>query len=213
MITADEILSKLNDEQRVAVENYTGPAFIVAGPGSGKTYTVIARTQYMILNGVKPENILLFTFTNKAAKEIKERIAKAVGDEIASLITTGTYHSFCCRLLRQYADRLGFTNKFTIFDSDDSDKVLKKLCKGSNVEPKKLKAYISKKKRMLITPQAASLDRNDNFATYYDSYQKELFKNNAMDFDDLIFNTIKMFQANPDVLIAANAKWQYVTAK
>lgn len=212
MLTAEEIISSLNDEQKVAVQNYIGPSFIVAGPGAGKTFTIIRRTQYMIVNGVKPENILLFTFTNKAAKEIKERIAKAVGEDTANLITTGTYHSFCCRLLRQYGDKLGFTKKFTIFDSDDSDKILKKICKGTNVDPKKLKTYISHQKRQLITPQKASLNRNDNLANFYDAYQKELFKENAMDFDDLIFNTIKLLQSHPDVLIKVNARWQYVTA-
>lgn len=212
MLTAEEILNRLNDEQRLAVENFIGPSFIVAGPGAGKTFTIISRTQYMILNGVKPENILLFTFTNKAAKEIKERIAKAVGEDVAAQITTGTYHSFCCKLLRQYADKIGFTKKFTIFDSDDSDKVLKKLCKGTNVDPKRLKSYISLQKRTLTTPAKASLDRNDNLATFYDSYQKELHKQNAMDFDDLIFNAIRMLQTNPDVLIKINARWQYVTA-
>lgn len=177
-----------------------------------KTFTVVSRTQYMIANGVKPDKILLFTFTNKAAKEIKERIAKAVGEETASQITSGTYHSFCCRLLRQYATRIGFTSKFTIFDSEDSDKILNKLTKGSNVDPKRLKSYISKQKRQLITPQKASLDRNDNFATYYDSYQKELQKANAMDFDDLIFNSIRLLQSNPDVLLQVNSRWQYITA-
>lgn len=212
MVTAEEILSRLNDEQKVAVQNFQGPSFIVAGPGAGKTFTIISRTQYMILNGVDPDNILLFTFTNKAAKEIKERIAKAVGEDVAARITTGTYHSFCCRVLRQYGDRLGYNKRFTIFDSDDTDKVLSKLCKGSNVDPKKLKKYISTQKRQMITPQKASLDRNDHYATYYDSYQKELFKQNAMDFDDLIFNTIRLLQTNTDVLLKINARWRYVTA-
>lgn len=212
MLTAEEILSKLNEEQKVAVQNFNGPSFIVAGPGAGKTHTVISRTQYMIVNGVNPENILLFTFTNKAAKEIKERIAKAVGDEMASKITSGTYHSFCCRLLREYGSRLGYSRQFTIFDSDDSDKVLKKICQGSNADPKKLKSYISKQKRNLISPEKASMDRNDNYATFYDSYQKELFKQNAMDFDDLIYNAIKLLQTNIDVLIKTNAKYQYITA-
>lgn len=212
MLTSEEILSKLNEEQAEAVVNYVGPSFIVAGPGAGKTHTVISRTQYMIVNGVRPENILLFTFTNKAAKEIKERIAKAVGEETASKITSGTYHSFCCRLLREYGYKLGYTKKFTIFDSDDADKVLKNICKSSNMDYKKLKSYISKQKRNLITPEKAALDRSDYFAPFYDAYQKELFKQQSMDFDDLIFNTIKLLQSNPDVLIKTNAKYQYITA-
>lgn len=212
MVTAEEILGRLNDEQKEAVKNYVGPSFIVAGPGAGKTFTVISRTQYMILNGVPPEKILLFTFTNKAAKEIKERIAKAVGEDVAKEITTGTYHSFCCKILRQYAHKIGFTRSFTIFDSEDSDKVLKKVTKGTNVDAKKLKSYISKQKRNLVTPAKASMNRDDNYAMFYDEYQKELVKQNAMDFDDLIFNTIRLLQANPDVLIAINARWQWITA-
>ena len=212
MVTAEEILNRLNDEQKEAVKNYVGPSFIVAGPGAGKTFTVISRTQYMILNGVQPEKILLFTFTNKAAREIKERIARAVGEDVASQITTGTYHSFCCKLLRQYANKIGFTKSFSILDSEDSDKVLKKLCKGTNVDPKRLKSYISKQKRNLVTPAKASMDRNDNYAMYYDAYQKELMKENAMDFDDLIFNTIRLLQTHPEVLIMVNARWQWITA-
>lgn len=212
MLTAEEILKRLNDEQREAVVNYVGPSFIVAGPGAGKTFTVISRTQYMILNGVPPEKILLFTFTNKAAKEIRERIAKAVGEDVAKEITTGTYHSFCCKILRQYAHKIGFTRSFTIFDSEDSDKVFSKITKGTNVDAKKLKSYVSKQKRNLVTPAKASMNRDDNYAMFYDEYQKELVKQNAMDFDDLIFNTIRLLQNNPDVLIAINARWQWITA-
>lgn len=212
MLTAEDILNKLNDEQKEAVVNYIGPSFIVAGPGAGKTFTIISRTQYMICNGVSPEKILLFTFTNKAAKEIKERITKAVGEDMGSKITTGTYHSFCCRLLREYADKLGFTKKFTIFDSDDSDKVLKKICSGTSVEPKSLKKYISIQKRNLISPQKASMNRDDNYAMFYASYQEELKKENSMDFDDLIYNTIRLLQTNIDVLLKVNTRWQYVVA-
>lgn len=212
MIKLEEILKDLNEEQREAVINYKGPSFIVAGPGSGKTFTTITRTQYMIANGVKPENILLFTFTNKAAKEIKERIAKNIGEDAAKEITSGTYHSFCCRLLKKYCEKLNYKKGFTIFDSEDSEKVLKKLCKGTNADPNKLKGYISAQKRNLVTPQDASLNREDKLATFYDSYQKELFKQNAMDFDDLIFNAIKLLRFHPEVRLKVNAKYQYITA-
>lgn len=166
----------------------------------------------MILNGVDPSKILLFTFTNKAAKEIKERIAKAVGEDTARKITTGTYHSFCCRLLREYADKLDYTKKFTIFDSDDSDKVIKKITKGTSIEPKYLKSYINKQKRNLISPEKASMNRDDNFAMFYHEYQKELKKQNAMDFDDLIYNAVRLLQFHPDVLLTVNARYQYITA-
>jgi DNA helicase-2/ATP-dependent DNA helicase PcrA len=138
-VTKQEILSRANSEQQIPIVNYGGQQFIVAGPGAGKTFTIVSRTQYMILDGVNPSNILLFTFTNKAAKEIKSRIAGAVGEECASKITMGTYHSFCCKLLRQYVseDVLGFNKSFSIFDTDDTMKAIKKV-KTDDIDEKKL---------------------------------------------------------------------------
>lgn len=213
MNTAEHILRGLNDQQKVAVQNYTGPSFIVAGPGSGKTFTIIARTKYMICEGINPEHILLFTFTNKAAREIKERIAKAVGSDVASRITVGTYHSFCLRLLKRYGEKLGYKKNFTILDADDSEKILKRLVKNSNVDAKLVKSYISKQKRDMVSPNDASYNINDKFATFYDAYQKELFNQNAMDFDDLIYNSIRLLKANIDVRLEINSIFRYITAK
>lgn len=213
-LTKQDILDGLNEEQQIPVINYLGPQFIVAGPGSGKTYTIVSRTQYMLLDGVNPYNILLFTFTNKAAKEIKNRIASAVGEETASKITMGTYHSFCCKLLRKYGQNIGFDKSFSIFDADDSKKVIKKI-KDDNTEEKALIDYISKKKHRLISPQKAlqnAAARNDTFAIQYQRYQDELLKQQAMDFDDLIFNTIRLLETNPDVLAEVNNKYRYISA-
>ena len=173
LVTKKSILDGLNKDQQLPVKNYKGPQFIIAGPGAGKTKTVVARTQYMILDGVKPSNILLFTFTNKAAKEIKERIAKAVGPK-ASDITIGTYHSFCCRLLRKYADKLGYNNSFTIFDSEDSAKIIKKIIDNDDIDDKMLASYISKQKHKVISPQEAMTNASANkdpYAKYYNDYQ------------------------------------------
>ena len=210
-----DILKELNEEQMDAVINYSGPIFLVAGPGSGKTRVVVDRTKYMILDGVNPSNILLFTFTNKAAREIKERISLSLGDETASLITMGTYHSFCCRLLRQYSTKIGYKKEFTIFDTEDSKKVLGKILSGTDIAPRDLIPYISGQKRKLISPQRAlenAVANNDAYATYYEQYQTELYNQEAMDFDDLIYNTIKLLQGNPDVLAKVNTKYTYISA-
>lgn len=209
------ILDKLNDEQKLPAQDHYGPQFLIAGAGSGKTFCVIARTQLMLLEGILPESILLFSFTNKAAKEIKERIAKAVGDDIAKRITTGTYHSFCFRLLREYGTNLGYNKSFSIFDSDDQKKSMKKALKDSDIDINMLSSYISNQKRKLISPQKAmenSAMNRDELAKYYGEYQKDLFNQNAMDFDDLIFNTIKLLSKFQEIKVKVNKRWQYLTA-
>jgi DNA helicase-2/ATP-dependent DNA helicase PcrA len=213
--TKQDILNELNEEQQIPVLNYTGPQFLVAGPGSGKTRVLVSRTQYMLLDGINPYNILLFTFTNKAAKEIKIRISLAVGEETANKITTGTYHSFCCKLLRKYGEKIGFEKNFSIFDTEDSNKVIKKILKDTNIEEKVLISYISKQKHNLITPQIAmqnEINNQNGLSRYYDLYQQELKKQQAMDFDDLIFNTIQLLELNLDVLEEVNARYVYISS-
>lgn len=215
MESKEDILKKLNEEQKLPVMDYLGPQFLVAGPGSGKTFSLVSRTQYMLLDGIDPSNILLFTFTNKAAREIKERIAKAVGEENSRRITTGTYHSFCCRLLREYSSYIGYEKGFSIFDSEDSKKLVKKLIKGTDVDYNMLMAYTSKQKRKLISPQTAmenAVQNKDELAKYYGDYQKSLAGQNAMDFDDLIYNTIKLLSNNADVLSIVNNRYKYIMA-
>ena len=209
------ILDGLNDDQKKAASYYTGASFILAGPGSGKTATIIRRTAYMIQQGIKPENIILFTFTNKAAKEIKNRVISFIGEEQGNKITVGTYHSVCVRFLKRYADRIGYTNQFSIFDSDDSANVVKKLCKTAPFDHKKAIGYISSCKSKGIT--ASESVRNatgfeEKLAIIYRQYQDELHRQNSMDFDDIILNTIKLFENNPDVLEIVNNKYTYITA-
>lgn len=213
--TKQDILNKLNEEQQKPVIDYLGPQFLVAGPGSGKTYTLVSRTQYMLLDGINPANMLLFTFTNKAAREIKERIARAVGNETASKITMGTYHSFCCRLLRKYAENLGYKKGFSIFDADDSKKTIKKILKGTDVDVNTMISFISSQKRKMISPQM-SMENDTNgqegYSRYYSTYQDQLFSQNAMDFDDLIYNSIRLLRSFPQVLAEVNEKYQYISA-
>ena len=212
--SVEDILKELNDEQKLAVQNMYGPMFLISGPGSGKTRVVVERTKYMIAMGIAPESMLLFTFTNKAAKEIKKRISEAVGDVLASKITVGTYHSFCCRLLRGHAPLLGYTNSFSIFDADDSKKVATRVLAGANIKPKDLLSYIDSQKRKLISPQyalAEAMENKDSLALYYEKYQSELFRQNAMDFNCLIYNAIKLLQSNSEVLAQVNEKYKYIT--
>lgn len=168
----------------------------------------------MINQGVHPENIILFTFTNKAAREIKERVISFIGDE-GKKITVGTYHSICVRFLRRYADRIGFTNKFTIFDTDDCANILKKICKTHNIDPKRAADYISNCKKRCQTPEQAirrAVGFDQKLSGVYRDYQKELKLQDGMDFDDLIINTILLFQNNPDVLQRVNEQYTYITA-
>ena len=214
-MTKTTVLAEANDEQQEAIKHQEGACMIIAGPGSGKTKTVVSRTQYMILNGIDPSQICLFTFTNKAANEMKERIKVAVGDE-ADKITCGTYHSVAHKLLRRYATYIGYNKNFTIMSSDDCKKLLKKIGKERNIEPENLEAYISSKKDKIISPQkalvGASTETERQLANAYEIYQSELKRQMAMDFDDLIINTIILLRNNEDIKAKINNQWRYVTA-
>lgn len=203
------ILESLNDQQKLPVINYSGAQLIVAGPGAGKSHTVVSRVQYMLLDGVSPFNILVFTFTNKAAKEIKERIRTAVGDD-ADKITMGTYHSFCLKILRKYVDSTGYKSGFTVIDSDDSMSIIRKLDIGK-LDSKVVASYIDLQKRKMISTQKA-LEDGDTLARYYKEYQDTLYLRNLMDFNDLIFNTIKLFETHPDILHDVNLRYKYISA-
>ncbi len=211
----EEVLSELNEEQKQAVKHIEGPCYVVAGPGSGKTRVIVARTQYMILNGINPSNIVLFTFTNKAAKEIKERIIKAVGDK-GNFITIGTYHSVCARLLRNYATYINYERNFTILDADDAKKILKKKADAYNsVDSDYAISVINKWKSDGITYQKARKivpASETAIANIYKDYQKELEKTMCMDFDDLLLNTIKLMENFPEVKKEINNKFKYVSA-
>ena len=215
LATKEEILNGANDEQQEAIKHIEGACMVIAGPGSGKTRVVISMSQYRILNGIDPSQICLFTFTNKAANEMKERIRTAVGD-IADNMTVGTYHSVCHRLLRRYATHIGFNKNFTILSQDDCTKKLKKIAKEIGIEHENLGAYISQKKDKVILPSAALASASGSevtFANGYEKYQSELKREMAMDFDDLILNTIVLLENNPEIKNKINNQWKYITAE
>ena len=213
-MNTEKLLEGLNDGQREAVMHIKGPALTTATAGAGKTRVVITRTQYMIANGIDPATILLTTFTNKAANEIKERVIDKIGEKGKSL-TVGTYHSICYKILRQYATKLEYNKHFTIIDESDSDKILKEIGKKYSIEPDTLKQAISEYKTQYKTPQQAmqevDTEKQKDIINGYQEYQDELKRQMVMDFDDLLFNCVKLFELFPDVLAEINNRWQYIS--
>lgn len=208
------ILDGLNDEQIAAVVNYEGPAFIIAAPGSGKTRTIISRTAYMIEDGVEPGSIIMFTFTNKAAMEMKDRVQNFIGAR-SKLITVGTYHSICGRLLRKYCSYVGMKSNFTIYDEEEKTKVLKK-CLPATVNIRTAIDRIGSFKEDMLSPSAAMQRAETDFdrliCQAYEDYQRQLRANNAMDFDDLIYYMIRILQDHEQVRKEVNAKYSYIIA-
>ncbi len=214
------IYDTLNHEQQEAVFHTEGPVLILAGAGSGKTRVLTHRIAYLIEEkGVNPWNIMAITFTNKAAGEMRERVDKIVGFGAES-IWVSTFHSSCVRILRRYIDRLGFDHNFAIYDTDDQKSLMKDICKRLEIDTKVYKerailAAISSAKDELISPEEYQLNTMSDFskkkiALAYLEYQKELKKNNALDFDDLIVKTVELFQACPDVLDYYQERFRYI---
>ncbi len=214
------IYDTLNAQQKKAVLQTDGPVLILAGAGSGKTRVLTHRVAYLIDEcNVNPWNIMAITFTNKAAGEMRERVDKIVGFGAES-IWVSTFHSSCVRMLRRYADRLGYDNNFTIYDTDDSKSLMKDICKKYQLETTTLKlrsimGSISKCKDNLVSVDEYALNTQGDFvkskiSIAYREYQSALKKNNAMDFDDLIFNTVTLFKTNPDVLEYYQDRFRYI---
>src|SRR4051812_48334052 len=195
-------LEGLNEQQRVAVEHVDGPLMIVAGAGSGKTKVLTTRIAHLMQHGVDAFNILALTFTNKAAAEMKERVEKALGNTEARNLYIGTFHSVFARILRAEANKLGYPNNFTIYDSDDAKSVVKGIVNEMNLDDKHYKASyvynrISAAKNSLVDPaiykqdtQIQQEDARSNrplMGDIYEAYAKRCFRNGAMDFDDLLF--------------------------
>ena len=213
MEQAINIFDGLNPEQAEAVRSIYGPVLVNAGPGAGKTATLTKRAQYMIMQGINPASILLTTFTNKAATEIKERIVKVVGED-GKKITVGTFHSICNRILRIHVHKLGYTKTFTILSEDDTNKVMKKAAKQYALDDGALKAYVSACKSKLLTPSKAmevAKGMEKDLANAYQVYQDTIFENQSMDFDDLLLNTVLLLENYPDVKKALNNKWKYIS--
>ncbi|KEQ25339.1 DNA helicase PcrA [Paenibacillus tyrfis] len=212
-------IQKLNPQQRRAVETTDGPLLIMAGAGSGKTRVLTHRIAYLIATRkAAPWSILAITFTNKAAREMQERVSALVGPQGGD-IWVSTFHSMCVRILRRDISRIGFTSNFTILDSGDQLSVIKNCMKEMNIdskkfEPKAVQAAISNAKNELLTPEKFERKIGDYFdgivAKVYSSYQRKLKANNSLDFDDLIMTTIELFQQVPEVLDFYQNKFQYL---
>ena len=214
------IYDTLNDRQRQGVEATEGPVLILAGAGSGKTRVLTHRIAYLMEEeGVSPWYILAITFTNKAAKEMRDRVDKLIGFG-SEQIWVATFHATCVRILRRYADKLGYDNNFTIYDTDDQKTVMKDICKRLNIDTKMIKervilGAISAAKDELISPMQYALDAFGDFqkrkiSEAYTEYQAVLKKNNAMDFDDLIVKTVELFKSCPEVLEQYQNRFRYI---
>ncbi len=247
MDSASTLLDTLNDRQREAVECTNGPLLVIAGAGSGKTKALTHRIAYLIQEkGVSPWNILAVTFTNKAAKEMKERVAKLIGARIqpswqedgeqasrhdsaesgtgtsqsqVALPVMGTFHSICVKLLRKYAHLLDYENQFTIYDAHDQQILMKQLMEEHQIDDKKMNpksvlGAISGAKSQMIDPKAYYQFTNSFFtekvAELYEPYQRALRKSGAMDFDDLLMNTVILLRDFPDVLAELQEKFRYI---
>jgi DNA helicase-2/ATP-dependent DNA helicase PcrA len=210
----------LNEMQQLAVDTTEGPLLILAGAGSGKTTVLVNRVEHIISSHLAtPWQVLAITFTNKAAGELRERLVSAIGEE-ANDIWAYTFHSCCSRILRRFGEKIGYTNHFTIYDTDDSRRVMKQCQKQLGIEDKLINhksilAEISRAKDSLISPeeykQTAQNDfRKSKIAECYELYQAQLKKSDAMDFDDIIFNTVKLLEENEDVRNLYQTQFKYV---
>ncbi|NLV59023.1 MAG: DNA helicase PcrA [Clostridiales bacterium] len=212
-------LDALNPQQRKAAEALEGPVLILAGAGSGKTRALTYRVAHLVERGVAPYRILAITFTNKAAKEMKERITALVGEQ-GEDVWVSTFHAMCAKILRKDIDKLGYTRSFTIYDDDDQMSVIKELLKQSNIDekalsPREIKGKISDAKNTLLAPDewfsASAKDfRCQQIHDIYHQYELRLRNANALDFDDLIMRTLELLADHPPVLEGYRDRFQYV---
>ena len=213
------LLDGLNREQQQAVQHTEGPLLILAGAGSGKTKVLTVRIAYLLAQGVNPYEILAITFTNKAAKEMKSRVEGLVGD-VANRIWLSTFHSFCAKFLRFELDNfLGYNSNFTIYDTSDSQVVIKAALKALNLDDKyypvgaMISAISDAKNKLMFTSDFRKQARDfyqQKVADVYEYYEKELRKNNALDFDDLLLVAVKLLQSNATVLDKYSKRFRYV---
>ena len=210
----------LNPQQYQAVCHYEGPLLILAGAGSGKTRVLTHRVAWLIEEkNVNPWNIMAITFTNKAAGEMRDRVEAMLGGALGG-VWVATFHSTCVRILRRYIDRIGFENNFTIYDSEDQKSVIKEICKRLQIDTKLYRerffmAEISAAKDEMLSPTDYALkaqgdQRMQKVAEVYKEYQRQLFDNNALDFDDLICRTVELFQSCPEVLDQYQERFKFI---
>jgi DNA helicase-2/ATP-dependent DNA helicase PcrA len=214
-----KLLQGLNSAQAAAVTGAEGPTMIIAGAGSGKTRVLTTRIAYLLEQGIRPWEILSLTFTNKAAGEMKERIAALLGEGHVHDLWMGTFHSVFARMLRRHAELLGYTKSFSIYDSDDSLALIKRVMEELRIprdqfNPNAVRSRISSAKNQLISPEDYANMARDFFsekvAEVYPEYIKQLKSANAMDFDDLLIKTIELFVHHKDVLESYQRKFRYV---
>ncbi len=214
------IYDTLNEPQREAVLHTDGPLLILAGAGSGKTRVLTHRIAYLIdERGVNPWNILAITFTNKAAEEMRQRVDSLVSFGAES-IWVSTFHSACVRILRRFIDRLGYDNRFTIYDTDDQKTLMKEVCRKVDIDTKVYKernllAAVSSAKNEMILPDEFELNAGGDFgqlkiAKVYREYEAQLKANNALDFDDLLVKTVQLLETQPDVLEYYQERFRYI---
>lgn len=217
--TPNNIIEGLNPQQKAAVETINGPVLIIAGAGSGKTRVITNRIANLIAHGVAPWNILALTFTNKAAGEMKKRISSLIGDNNAEKIWAGTFHSVFAKLLRYDAEVLGYDKNFTIYDTDDSLSLVRKVLEelnisGSSMSPQSVRSKISSNKNKLVTWQSLyenpRMQYDKMFAEIYKKYNEKLKINNAMDFDDLLWNYILLLKESNEILRKHQDRFKYI---
>jgi DNA helicase-2/ATP-dependent DNA helicase PcrA len=218
-------LNELNDDQKKAVLHKNGPLIVIAGAGSGKTRVLTYRIVHLINEGVDPFNILALTFTNKAAKEMKKRISQSVGDSIAKNIWMGTFHSVFARILRSEASFIGYPTSFTIYDTQDSERLVSNIIKElklnkDNYKAKQIRNRISSLKNNFISPEKYysvpdlveqdKISKREEFVTIYKRYNDRCFKASAMDFDDLLLKTNELLNKFPEILSKYQDKFRYI---
>ncbi len=212
-------LDNMNDMQKQAIQHMEGPLLILAGAGSGKTRVITYRVAYLIEQGIQPYNILAITFTNKAAGEVRERVDQVLGYGSES-VWVSTFHSLCVRILRRYIERVGYASNFTIYDTEDQKRLVKEIVRYLQLDSKMyserlLLSEIAKAKENFISPREYDLDAQGDYrkmqiARVYTEYQIRMHNNNALDFDDLLYKTVQLFQDCPDVLESYQERFRYI---
>lgn len=217
---ADAIVQGLNPAQQEAATTTEGPVLIIAGPGSGKTRTLTHRIAYLLAAGLaKPWQVLALTFTNKAAREMRERVQKLIGAERAKGMWMGTFHSTFARMLRREGENIGYSADFSIYDTDDTERLLRQLMERYHIDakqfsPRALRSLISSAKNQMVPPaeyaRVVATPAQEKAAQIYQPYQDLLRKSNAMDFDDLLLKPIELFEQHPKILEKFQDRWRYL---
>jgi DNA helicase-2/ATP-dependent DNA helicase PcrA len=219
LLTPEQILARMNPPQAEAVKHLRGPLLILAGAGSGKTRVLAHRVAYLVASGVKPWQIVAVTFTNKAANEMRERIAGLIGPENAREATIGTFHAICARILRRDGLAIGLDRSFTIYDRADQVALVKGILRKLDLDEKRfapagMLAWIGQRKDELADVATAKRQAanyyDETAARVYEAYQRQLGEDSAVDFDDLLMRTVFLLEQHPDVLAKYQKRWQQI---